>query len=120
MEKPEVFECSIKGYFDPKFSSVLSVYHFRITCINIYVYTRQKFSTRPMNDQLDAMFGDEQASAKEIRLLLARFLQIRLGNESYDQISASSNGPKRAKSCESRDKNPPPHNDADSVQNWPE
>ena len=34
-----------------------------------------------------------------------KFLQIRLGNESCDQISASSNGPKRAKSRESRDKN---------------
>ena len=34
-----------------------------------------------------------------------RFLQIRLGNESCDQISASSNGSKRAKSYESRDKN---------------
>ena len=28
----------------------------------------------------------------------SRFLQIRLGNESCDQISASRNGPKRAKS----------------------
>ena len=37
---------------------------------------------------------------------ISRFLQIRLGNGSCDQISASSNGPKRAKS---RDKNAPPH-----------
>ena len=34
----------------------------------------------------------------------SRFLQIRLGNESCDQISASPKGPKRAKSRDSRDK----------------
>ena len=33
-----------------------------------------------------------------------RFLQIRLGNESCDKISASPNGPKRAKARDSRDK----------------
>ena len=37
------------------------------------------------------------------RLYFPRFLQIRLGNESCDQISASPNRPKRAKS---RDKTP--------------
>ena len=54
-------------------------------------------------------------------LLTPRFLRIRLGNESCDQISASSNGPKRAresrdKSRESRDKNaPPPRKTAGSL-----
>ena len=39
------------------------------------------------------------------KLLWARFLQIRLGNESCDQISASSNGDKSRESCH---KNAPP------------
>ena len=37
-------------------------------------------------------------------LTYPRFLQIRLGSESCDQISASPNGPKRAKSGDSRNK----------------
>ena len=36
--------------------------------------------------------------SKSVTLLNPRFLQIRLGNESCDQISASPNRPKRAKS----------------------
>ena len=56
-------------------------------------------------------------------LYFARLLLIRLGNESCDQISASPNGPKRAKSCDSRAKSresrgknaPPPRKTAGSL-----
>ena len=52
--------------------------------------------------ELNQIFRDEsEASMREVRPLRsfrARFLQIRLGSESCDQISASPNRPKRAKS----------------------
>ena len=46
----------------------------------------------------------EKKKTSIVTLELSRFLQIRLGNESCDQISASPNGPRRAKSRDSCDK----------------